>query len=156
MGGQKVIPERYTCEKRKKADRKVKRITLYIFLLSLIVVTVIPHFIATYHINGGSMEPYISNGDRVLAATEPTYKIIGLNRGDVIIFKHNHRRFIKRITGLPDEWVRIKEDKTIQLLPDEYFVMGDNRALSLDSRSFGPIKAKDILARVLMVIEEGE
>lgn len=86
--------------------------------------------------------------------------------------------FIKRIIGLPGETVRVTDskivitnaehpdgfavdesrylspdvltagDKTVKLADDEYFVMGDNRTASLDSRSFGPLPAKDIVGRV--------
>jgi len=86
--------------------------------------------------------------------------------------------FIKRIVGLPGETVRVSDskiivtnaehpdgfvvdesaylspdvvtfgDKTIHLASDEYFVMGDNRTASLDSRTFGPLPYKHIVGRV--------
>ncbi len=86
--------------------------------------------------------------------------------------------FIKRIIGLPGETVRIsgdritimnadhpdgiqidesaylspdvptRGDRTVTLAADEYFVMGDNRTASLDSRTFGPLPAKQIVGRV--------
>ena len=86
--------------------------------------------------------------------------------------------FIKRIIGLPGETVHVGAnqivitdtdhpegftldetgylgpeavtygERTVQLADDEYFVMGDNRTSSLDSRSFGPLKRKNIVGRV--------
>ncbi|HTK59789.1 MAG TPA: signal peptidase I [Candidatus Baltobacteraceae bacterium] len=86
--------------------------------------------------------------------------------------------FIKRIVGLPGEKIRVSDskivivnaehpdgfaldespylspevfthgDKTVELGPEEYYVMGDNRTASLDSRTFGPLPAKNIVGRV--------
>lgn len=86
--------------------------------------------------------------------------------------------FIKRIIGLPGESVKVEDekvsiinsdhpdgfaldespylspdvpthgDRTVKLGPDEYFVMGDNRTASLDSRTFGPLPVSDIVGRV--------
>jgi signal peptidase I len=86
--------------------------------------------------------------------------------------------FIKRVIGLPGETIKVSGekititndahpegfvldesaylspdvpthgDRTVKLAPDEYFVMGDNRTASLDSRTFGPLPAQNIVGRV--------
>ncbi len=99
-----------------------------------------------------------------------------LRRGDIVVLKNpgcDDRIFIKRIVGLPDEYIRLegglvyiddspveepyltrseppRRDSARKWLPepDEYFVMGDNRSNSRDSRAFGPVNRRRIIARV--------
>lgn len=123
---------------------------------------------------GVSMEPALYNGQEVLV-NRFIYKITSPKRGDVIAFlpngNQNSHYYLKRIVGLPGESVqiidgyvyingeRLPEDEydkmadygiaenEIQLGSDEYFVLGDNRNMSEDSRSgnIGAVK-KDTIA----------
>ena len=123
---------------------------------------------------GVSMEPALYNGQEVLI-NRFIYKITSPKRGDVIAFlpngNQNSHYYLKRIVGLPGEKVqiidgyvyingeRLPEDEydkmadygiagnEIQLGSDEYFVLGDNRNMSEDSRSgnIGAVK-KDTIA----------
>ena len=130
-------------------------------------------------VDGSSMEPMLSNGDNLIVdkisyrfRDPQRYDII------VFPFKYQENTFyIKRIIGLPGETVQIDEQGTIyingEVLPenygreiirvetvgiaanpiilgeDEYFVMGDNRNSSMDSRTeiVGNIKREDIIGR---------
>lgn len=133
-------------------------------------------------VDGSSMEPTLHNGDN-LWVDKLSYTLGEPERFDVIVFYYDEETtYIKRIIALPGETVRIdqngnifvnemllKEDygmeriypsnigrasQTILLGEDEYFVLGDNRNNSQDSRisSVGNVKREDILGKALFRI----
>lgn len=150
-------------------------------VISILIVAPIRFFIAQpFIVRGESMDPTYSDG-QYLIIDELTYRRKVPARGDVIVFKYPKdpsKYFIKRIIGLPNETVEIKngipsisslenpKGKTLsepylkdlsfetvlsqKLGPDEYFVMGDNRSNSLDSRIWGPLPKENITGRVLV------
>lgn len=80
------------------------------------------------------MEPAFKNGDKVLAIS---YVFSSPSIGDVIVIKQSSNTLAKRI-------VKIKNKK--------YFVEGDNKKESTDSRNFGLINKKDIIGKVVLKI----
>jgi len=128
-------------------------------------------------VSGASMDPSFQNGE-YLVIDAISYHFDEPERGDVIIFRYPEdpsKFFIKRVIGLPEETVRVNgtrvsitsdSGETTQVLnepyvlftqgsqverllgPDEYFVMGDNRAASHDSRAWGPLPRTNITGRV--------
>ena len=126
-------------------------------------------------VSGASMEPNIEQSN-YLIIDELTYRFRNPERGEVIIFRYPNGPatfYIKRIVGLPGEQVDVSEGKVkinntalnessyvkgvetygrvhLTLGPDQYFVMGDNRANSYDSRSWGPLNKKLIVGRALI------
>lgn len=153
---------------------------LFIVVISLAVVFIVRHFIAQpFVVSGASMEPTFHNGE-YLIVDQLSYKLNNPERGDVIVFKYPiipSRFFIKRIIGLPGEVVKIEgqevyikevgseefkllEEKYIEFPKDtfsesklddnEYFVMGDNRLASLDSRVWGPLNENFIVGKAFV------
>lgn len=130
---------------------------------------------ARFLVDGESMAPVLVSGHWVLAS-RPRLPWDRLRRGDVVVLRHpvwSDRIYIKRIIGLPGEEVRLKDgrvyldgapldeaylegppsqrkdyDRGWLTETDEYFVMGDNRGDSGDSRAFGPVQRRRILGRV--------
>jgi len=155
-----------------------KEILQTVVLATLIVLPIRLFIFQPFIVKGQSMEPTFEDGD-YLIIDEITYRFREPKRGEVIVFKNpmnERQRFIKRIIALPGETVEITDGKVfisngekkvldessyltfsftlgdmqITLGKEEYFVLGDNRQFSLDSRRFGPIRKKDIVGRVFL------
>lgn len=145
-----------------------------VLVIASISIFIIYGFIAQpFLVQGASMEPTFSNGN-YLVIDEITYRFRSPERGEVIVFRNptNEAEFyIKRIIGLPSEEIKIAGDKvsingtelaeeylpdgiefdnnlSVKLKEDQYFVMGDNRARSYDSRSWGPLTRGEIIGAV--------
>ena len=165
---------------RQTEIRAVFEIILYFALVACITVLII-HFVGQRTVvNGVSMQPTLSDGDNLIV-DKLSYRFHDPDRFDIIVFpQEDGRYFIKRIIGLPGENVRIDEDgfiyingeklqesygkevmldpglakDGIQLGADEYFVLGDNRNDSMDSRmaEVGPIAGERIIGRAWLRI----
>lgn len=146
-------------------------------VIAVVIVIPFRLFIAQpFIVDGASMDPTFENS-QYLIVDELTYHFNTPQRGSVLIFKYPKdpkKFFIKRVIGLPNEQVVInngqvtiintenpnglklnepyvvykKEDShSVKLGENEYFVMGDNRAGSSDSRYWGPVPEKNIVGR---------
>lgn len=146
--------------------------------ITLLIVIPIRMFIAQpFIVNGESMLPTFENGD-YLIIDEVSYLKNEPKRGEVVVFHFptdQSRYLIKRIIGLPGETIQLQGDSvtitkadgvvveldetytnnsasygTWTLEEEEYFVMGDNRGASSDSRSWGPLAKKEIVGKTLV------
>ena len=147
-----------------------------IVIVSLAIIIPIRHFlIQPFYVKGASMEPNFEDHE-YLIVDEITYRLREPARGEIVVFRpptSTNQYYIKRIVGMPGEEVSVKGERVyingklldeggylpsglatygegvVALKSNEYFVMGDNRTASLDSRSFGPIMRDDILGRTV-------
>lgn len=134
---------------------------------------------------GQSMEPTLKSGDGVLT-NRIIYRLTEPKRGDIVVFKPNGNEkshyYLKRVIGLPGETVRITDgfiyidgelleekimldkiayagtaEEDVVLGKDEYFVLGDNRNASEDSRNaeIGNIRKQDIAAKAWFDVNFG-
>ena len=120
----------------------------FIFIVAVIVLPIRFWVAQPFLVSGASMDPTYHNGD-YLIVDEISYKFKNPEKDDVIIFRYPKNPktfFIKRIIALPNEDFII-DGKEIKLKGDEYFVVGDNRDASSDSRIWGPVPKKLIVGR---------
>lgn len=144
---------------------KIKEIIPYVVIV--VVVVLIRTFIVTpVVVSGDSMVPSLKDG-QLLLLNKLSYKFKEIERFDVVVIKVGKNEIIKRVIGLPGETVEYKnnnlyingelieteydfetDDFEEKLIPeDKYFVLGDNRRVSSDSRIIGMIKREDIIGK---------
>jgi len=151
-----------------------------IVIIALAIVIPIRYFLfQPFIVRGQSMEPNFSDGN-YLIIDELSYRFRPPQRGEIIVFRSPtdiSSRYIKRIIGLPGETVQVRDgevavynngepimldedylpgdietsgDFQVFLEADKFFVMGDNRPASYDSRRFGPLPKENIIGRVYL------
>lgn len=157
----------------------MKEILTFIALAVIIVIPIRLFVAQPFVVEGESMYPTFKSGD-YLIVDQLTYRFSPPERGDVVVFKYPNDPkvfYIKRIIGLPGETVHINEGKTSVTKTDgteitldesyivsedatytidstlgdgEFFVMGDNRPRSSDSRVWGPLPEEDLMGRAFI------
>ena len=156
--------------------------TVKVVVISLAIILPIRYYLVQpFFVKGASMEPSFEDGDYILI-DELTFRFREVERGEVIIFRFPQEPsqfFIKRIVGLPEETVQVKDNKvtifneespegfvlneeylapeqktlgtvTMKLDDNEYFVLGDNRLQSSDSRRWGAVNRRLIMGRAFL------
>jgi signal peptidase I len=150
---------------------------IFVVLLSLFSYFLFSRYVLmSVEITGTSMSPTLANGDRYILFRCP-YLWRAPRQGEIVVIRdpEDHGLSIKRIVARPHDTIEIRRDgvyvnhaklaepylrsfayfdtcaapvKPVQLGSDDYYVLGDNRGFSADSRSYGPVQRKDILGLI--------
>ena len=162
--------------RRQKAYNKALGGTIYVLtIVAAVAVLIATLILPVLQIEGKSMEPTLVNGDIVLLT-----KTTNFDRGELCGFSWNNKLLIKRVIGIPGDWIEIDTDGTVYLngekldepyaeqlsvgecdlefpfqVPQEkYFVLGDMRESSIDSRNtlIGCVEKDQIVGKVFFRI----
>ena len=143
-------------------------------LLGLLAAIALTLFVMQgFRVSGACMQPHLYTGERVLA-DKLAYRLASPRRGQIVIFDYPRdvsQVYVKRVVGLPGETVSIAGGQVFingrplaepyktfaahgdmparAVAPGEYFVMGDNRDVSDDSRYWGDLPRRDIIGRAV-------
>lgn len=162
--------------RRQKAYNKALGGTIYVLtIVAAVAVLIATLVLPVLQIEGKSMEPTLVNGDIVLLT-----KTVNFDRGELCGFSWNNKLLIKRVIGLPGDWIEIDTDGTVylngeqldepyaeqlavgecdlefpfQVPQEQYFVLGDMRESSIDSRNtlIGCVEKDQIVGKVFFRI----
>ena len=162
--------------RRQKAYNKALGGTVYVLtIVAAVAVLIATLVLPVLQIEGTSMEPTLVNGDIVLLT-----KTTNFDRGELCGFSWNNKLLIKRVIGVPGDWIEIDTDGTVylngerldepyaeqlsigecdlefpfQVPQEQYFVLGDMRQNSIDSRNtlIGCVKKEQIVGKVFFRI----
>lgn len=154
----------------------IKEIVPYILVI-IIVMLIKYYLVSPIRVNGSSMHPTLRDGD-IMILNKIHYHLNEIERFDIVVIKTENSPIIKRIIGLPGDRIQYKnntlyvnnkkieegfshteiEDYNIEELgnltvpQNKYFVLGDNRKNSMDSRFYGFIDKKNIQGRAKTII----
>jgi len=147
-------------------------------VLSLLLAFIVIVFLyQPVQVEGTSMMPLLVNHERIFI-NKFVYRLEQIRRGDIVVFLYPldpSKSYIKRVVGLPGEWVTIREGRVFindqpliepyvpssyldhencpsaYVEPDHYFVLGDHRESSNDSRVWGTVDRKYIYGKAVFV-----
>ena len=143
------------------------------YIIIIIVVIIIRTFIFTpVVVNGPSMMNTLHNGD-VMILDKIGMKLGGIKRFDIVVIQTGKTKIIKRVIGMPGETISYHDNKLyingkevsdnhsneitydfeeVKIPDGEYYVLGDNRRDSVDSRILGTIPKNEILGHATFII----
>ena len=153
-------------------NEKVKEILGYVIII-LIVIVIKQYIITPIRVNQSSMNNTLYDKD-IMILDKISYRFSKINRFDIVVIKNDDEYLIKRVIGLPGEEIEYKNNELYingekveenfnhkdtddyrydKIIPEDYyFVIGDNRPDSLDSRYIGLIKKENILGKTNLVL----
>lgn len=168
-----VLKERTELERKKEFRQALNSTVSVLMVVAALAVLIATLFLPVLQISGTSMEPTLYNGDIIILLKTRSY-----DQGDLCSFAYENKYLIKRIIGRPGDTVQINGDGVVfvngtaldepyvteqalgecdiefpyQVPDNHYFVMGDHRSTSIDSRSsaIGCVNKDQIVGRVVL------
>jgi len=142
----------------------------YVVVIILVILIKI-NIVTPIRVNGSSMDTTLKDGD-IMILNIINYRFNDIERFDIVVVNEEHEPLIKRVIGLPGEIIEYKDDQLYvngkkvkdkygsnktedfyyKVPKGEYFVLGDNRGNSMDSRVFGSFKRKRIVGKTKLTI----
>lgn len=143
-----------------------------LYVITIILVLLVKKFVVSpIKVNGTSMMTTLHDGD-IMILNIIGYRFDKINRFDIVVVDEGNEYLIKRVIGLPGEEIEYKdnqlyingkkvkdnygsqvtEDFKVKVKKNSYFVLGDNRTNSLDSRYFGSFKKNKIMGKTSLII----
>lgn len=141
-------------------------VVIAVLLIKWVIVTPV-------QVKGNSMSPTLEGND-IMILNKISFKIHGIKRFDIVVIDNNGSLLIKRVIGLPGETIKFEDNKLyvngeyveqdfldsskttadfqVKIEEDCYFVMGDNRDVSRDSREFGAFPYQKIQGTTSIVV----
>lgn len=156
--------------------RIVWRVIEVVLVTAAVGIIISTFFLSVLQIRGTSMEPTFHDGDLAVTTHSRT-----LHTGDIVAFYYNNKVLLKRVVGFPGDWIDFDEHGTVlvngapldesyvqdpgmgdnvdihfpyQVPENRYFVLGDHRSTSIDSRSehLGTVAEEQVLGTVKAVV----
>ena len=168
-----------TAQPRRRRRRSRWLVEWGVVLVVALVVAVLvrTYVLETFFIPSGSMEPTLMPGDRIVV-DKLSFHIHRVYRGDIVVFRRppawpkDYQDLVKRVIGMPGETISASGGNVyidgrllrepwlhagvttanfapVQVPAGDYFMMGDNRGDSADSRFYGPVPGKDFVGQVV-------